>query len=210
MVVIIFFPSIFSLVAATSGRVHKIVHHKDYAHYKWKFSMANNTSSINEIQFMSMCAIKEIMGSQFRIIKVQGCCDRTKVKSNIFKRGSDFPATSERASNYRSTDKPIKMDDGHSALNADMQTKLVSGRVLTLKNQRGEVVPSVLEICPLLRIDKLASCLCKACHHCSLDKVIFSPFLRSCLCTSVQEFQVLLHCFTWLNSPSCKFCNSCG
>lgn len=49
-----------------------------------------------------------------RIIKVQGCCDRTKVKSNIFKRGSDFPATSERASNYRSTDKPIKMDDGHS------------------------------------------------------------------------------------------------
>lgn len=98
----------------------------------------------------------------------------------------------------------------HQALNADMQTKLVSGRVLTLKNQRGEVVPSVLEICPLLRIDKLASCLCKACHHCSLDKVIFSPFLRSCLCTSVQEFQVLLHCFTWLNSPSCKFCNSCG
>ncbi|KAG6755085.1 hypothetical protein POTOM_040899 [Populus tomentosa] len=37
-----------------------------------------------------------------------------QVKSNIFKRGSDFPATSERASNYRSTDKPIKMDDGHS------------------------------------------------------------------------------------------------
>ncbi|KAJ6886528.1 hypothetical protein NC651_027028 [Populus alba x Populus x berolinensis] len=101
-------------VAATRGRVHKIVHHKDYAHYKWKFSMANNTSSKREIQFMSMRAIKEIMGSQFRIIKVQGCCDRTKVKSNIFKRGSDFPATSERASNYRSTDKPIKMDDGHS------------------------------------------------------------------------------------------------
>lgn len=53
-------------IAATRGRVHKIVHHKDYAHYKWKFSMANNTSSKKEIQFMSMRAIKEIMGSQFR------------------------------------------------------------------------------------------------------------------------------------------------